>query len=403
MKKRIALVLLVLAAVAVTAWLLWPAQEARESISLTGNIEMTEIQVAFKTPGQIEEIKVAEGDPVKAGSLLASLDDEELLRRREEASAALKAASAKVDELRAQRDFQQESLAGNVEERQSALEAQRSLLQELLSGTRKQQIEEAEAALRRARAHLSKAESDYKRALPLVEHEDISRQQFDQVETAYQGAQAEFEQARQRLDLLREGPRQEDIETARSRVRQAEAQLRLARAGSLEVERLSRSIATAQAEIERAQARLGQIDSQLDDTRALSPIDGVVLLKSSEAGEVVAAGSPVLSLADYARPWMRAYIPESLLGRVKLGSPVQVSTDSYPGKVYRGEITFIASEAEFTPRQVLTPEQRSRLVYRIKISLENPQGELKLNMPCDAEIPLQPAREEDLKEEESTA
>ncbi|HSR66406.1 MAG TPA: efflux RND transporter periplasmic adaptor subunit [Acidobacteriota bacterium] len=400
--KKTGLALLVLAGLAVTAWLLWPVPQASDRISLTGNIEMTEVQVAFKRAGRIEEIRVAEGEPVEAGSLLASLDDEELRQRRREALAALKAASARVDELRAQRAFQQESLESTVEERQSALQAQRSLLQELLSGTRKQEIEEADAALRRARSRLSKAESDYKRAQPLVEHEDISRQQFDQVETAYQTAQAEAEQASQRLDLLREGPRQEDIEAARSRVRQAQAQLRLAQAGSLDIERLSRSIETARAEIERAQARVSQIESQLDDTQALSPIDGVVLLKSGQAGEVVAAGTPILSLGDYARPWMRAYIPENLLGRVKLGSPVQVSTDSYPGKVYRGEITFIASEAEFTPRQVLTPEQRSRLVYRIKISLENPRGELKLNMPCDVEIPLQPARQ-DLNEEEPAA
>ncbi|HSR52968.1 MAG TPA: efflux RND transporter periplasmic adaptor subunit [Acidobacteriota bacterium] len=387
MNKRITVLLLGLAAAACGG-------QDGDRISLTGTIEMTEVQVAFKMPGRIEEISVREGDRVTQGDLLARLDADELQQRRQEAQAAVKAASARVEELRAQRTFQQESLAGNIEERQSAWQAQKAVLDELLAGSRPQEIEEAEAALRRTRSRLDKARSDLQRAQPLVEHEDISAQQFDQLQTAVETAQAEVEQASQRLDLLREGPRREDIETARSRLRQAQAQQKLARAGRLEVERLSRAIKTAQAEIERAQARVGQIDTQLEDTRAYSPIDGVVLLKSSEAGEVVAAGTPLLTLGDQDRPWMRGYVPEGLLGRVELGAKVNVTTDSYPDKVYEGEITFISSEAEFTPRQVLTPEQRSRLVYRIKISLENPRGELKLNMPCDAEIPLQPASQE---------
>ena len=119
-------------------------------------------------------------------------------------------------------------------------------------------------------------------------------------------------------------------------------------------------------------------------------MDGVVLVKSSEPGEVLAAGTTVVTLGNLAQPWLRAYINEQDLGRVKLGTAVKVTTDSFPGKTYTGRISFIASEAEFTPKQIQTHEERIKLVYRIKIDVDNPAGELKSNMPADAEIPLPP-------------
>ncbi len=119
-----------------------------------------------------------------------------------------------------------------------------------------------------------------------------------------------------------------------------------------------------------------------------SPIDGVVLVKSAEIGEVVAAGTTVVSIGDIDHPWMRGYINERDLGRIKLGMPAKVTSDSYPGKTYAGHITFISPQAEFTPKQIQTQEERVKLVYRIKIDVENPNRELKSNMPVEAELVL---------------
>jgi HlyD family secretion protein len=120
----------------------------------------------------------------------------------------------------------------------------------------------------------------------------------------------------------------------------------------------------------------------------VAPIDGVVLLKAAEAGEVVAAGTTIVSIGDLDHPWLRAYINETDLGRVHLGGAVSLSTDSYPDKKYEGRISFIASEAEFTPKQIQTKEERVKLVYRVKIEVNNTDHELKNNMPVDAEIVL---------------
>jgi HlyD family secretion protein len=131
------------------------------------------------------------------------------------------------------------------------------------------------------------------------------------------------------------------------------------------------------------------LNTQIDDTVAVSPVDGVVLVKSADIGEIVAAGTTILKVGDIEHPWLRGYIPETALGRVKLGQKVRITTDSYPGKEYIGRISFIASEAEFTPKQIQTEEERVKLVYRIKVDVDNRLRELKSNMPADAVVLLE--------------
>jgi HlyD family secretion protein len=139
-----------------------------------------------------------------------------------------------------------------------------------------------------------------------------------------------------------------------------------------------------EAELERARAQLAVLEVQLSERVLKSPVAGVVLSKNAERGEVVAGGAPVVTIGEMAKPWLRGYIAERHLGRVKPGQAAEVTTDSYPGKKYAGRVTFISSEAEFTPKQIQTEDERQKLVYRIKIELENPRLELKLNMPADA-------------------
>ena len=128
--------------------------------------------------------------------------------------------------------------------------------------------------------------------------------------------------------------------------------------------------------------------TQIDDTVVVAAIDGVVLVNSAEIGEVLAAGTTVVTIGDINHPWPRAYVNETDLGRVKLGQTARLTTDSYPGKTYPGRVSFISSEAEFTPKQIQTREERVKLVYRIKIDVDNQSHDLKSNMPVDSEIQL---------------
>jgi HlyD family secretion protein len=232
------------------------------------------------------------------------------------------------------------------------------------------------------------ARADWERAQTLYKNQDISTSQFDQARTKFSAATAQLAQAEQRLALVREGPRKEEIAGARAQLARSQAAVRTAEANRIELRRKEQELAARRAEIDRARAQAGMTEAQLGDTTIASPIDGVVLTKSAEQGEVIAAGTPIVSIGDIDHPWLRAYVSETDLGRVKLGAKVNLTTDSYPGKVYTGTISFISSEAEFTPKQIQTKEERVKMVYRIKVDVDNRARELKNNMPVDAEIPL---------------
>ena len=161
-----------------------------------------------------------------------------------------------------------------------------------------------------------------------------------------------------------------------------------AEASRLEIKRKEQEVDTRRAQIAQARAQVGVIDAIIADGTVTAPLDGIILEKSAEIGEVVAAGTTIATLGNINKPWLRGYIREQDHGRVKLGMKVRITTDSFPDKVYEGRLSYIASEAEFTPKQIQTPEERVKLVYRIKIEADNPQQELKLNMPASAEILL---------------
>jgi len=174
----------------------------------------------------------------------------------------------------------------------------------------------------------------------------------------------------------------------RRQLARADAALRVSEANRLELRRKEEDLHARRADVARAAAQVGMTETQIDDTVVTSPVDGVVLVKSAEVGEVLAAGTTVVTIGDIDHPWLRGYINETDLGRVKIGSPATLTTDSYKGRTYPGRVSFISSASEFTPKQIQTKEERVKLVYRIKIDVDNPQRELKSNMPVDAEIQL---------------
>jgi HlyD family secretion protein len=389
MKKRLIplILIVVVAAVAFAAWR-WFGDNHNGGIRVSGNIELTEVNISFKIPGKLVERAADEGDSVKRGMVVARLDQEQLLAQLDRARAALAAAQSLRTQLDTSIRYQAETVEGTVAARQADLRQAEARLAELLAGSRSQEKDQARAAVERTQAEYDRAAKDFERAKVLIKNEDISAADFDQFRTRFETAGASLKQAREQLALVLEGPRQENIEAARAQLAQTRAALRLAEAQRLELQRRKQEIATREAEIAQRKAEIALIESQLNDSIAVSPIDGVVLVKGAEPGEVLAAGTTVLTVGDLGHPWVRAYISETDLGRVKIGAKVKVTTDSFPGKVYWGRVTYISSEAEFTPKQIQTPEERAKLVYRIKVDVDNANGELKSNMPADAELVL---------------
>jgi HlyD family secretion protein len=390
MKKRIIVIIVVLAAVAagVYAYRSGIGRTPDDRIMVSGNIELTEVNIAFKTAGRLIERTVDEGDSVKKGQIVARLDRAELEAQREREAAGLASAQSQLAQAQTALEWEQANLAGDVQQRKADLASNESRLQELKNGSRPQEIQESRATVEAAQSELDRAKRDWDRAQTLYKNDDISTEQFDQYRNRWQSADAAIKQAQQRDALVQAGPRVEVVQAAEGQVEKARGALKMADANTLEIKRREQELVTRRDEIERAKASLALIDAQLADTIAYSPVDGVVLVKSADVGEVLGVGTTVVTVGDIDHPWLRGYVNETALGKIKVGAKAKVTTDSYPGKVYDGRVSFIASEAEFTPKQIQTQEERVKLVYRIKIELDNPRRELKSNMPADAQIVL---------------
>jgi HlyD family secretion protein len=319
---------------------------------------------------------------------VARLDRDQLQAQKDQQQAALASARSQLAQAQTALEWEKATLAADVEQKRAVLASSDARLLELKHGSRPQEIQESRATVDAAQSELDRAQRDWERAQTLYKNDDISSQQNDQYRNRWEAATAALKQARERDALVQAGPRTEVVDAAAGQVAQARGALKMAEANDLEMKRREQELDTRRAEIERTLAGIALVDSQLADTVAASPVDGVTLVKSADVGEVLGAGTTVLTVGDIDHPWLRGYVNETDLAKVKIGSKANVTSDSYPGKVYPGRVTFISSEAEFTPKQIQTQEERVKLVYRIKIEVENPKRELKSNMPVDAEIVL---------------
>jgi len=254
-------------------------------------------------------------------------------------------------------------------------------LDELEAGSRPQEKLAALSALKAAEAQAARAQVEYDRLIKLREKDQAADLEFQIAKFALDAAKAEAGRADANYKLVEEGPRKETIEQARAALAEAQQRLDMAVNGP-RVE----TIDQARARVGQAQAALRAARTRLGYASLASPMSGVVLSKNVEPGEYVAPGTPIVTVADLTHIWLRAYINETDLEKVKLGQKVRVTTDALPRREYVGRVAFISSQAEFTPKTVQTAQERVKLVYRIKIDIENPKQELKPGMPADAEI-----------------
>jgi HlyD family secretion protein len=325
MKRRAAAAVVMAAALVVAALAVrgaWRAGAGEDAaVAGSGVVETVEADLSFLAAGRVAEIGVVEGDRVEAGALLARLDAAELEARRDVADAQLAVAAA--------------------------------LLAELERGSRPEEVAQAAAAAEAAARRLDEAARVLERTRTLHGEDAVSREALDAAETAHQIAVAQLAQAREHAALVRQGPRRERVDGQRAAVRQAAAQL-------------------AQAEAVLAHAVI------------VAPFPGVITVRHRHPGEAVAAGAPVLTLADPDDRWVRIYGAGDEIGRVVLGQRATIYGDDDPARAYEGRVTFIASQAEFTPRNVQTPRERVKLVYAVKVAiLGDPGHVLKPGVPAD--------------------
>jgi HlyD family secretion protein len=378
-KAKLILIVPILVAAAVLTYIYVSRQLDHDSgvIRVSGNMEVTDVELSFRIPGWVAARPVDEGQSVAAGQLVAELDPNELSQEVELRKRQADAAKAALDELLA--GSRPEEIAAADE----AVKQAQSKVDELVAGSRPQEIAAAKAAVASAQAETDFRKLDLDRAVQLNQSHNATQQELDAARTAYDMAKARLHQAGEQFKLVEEGPRKEEIDQAKAALAQARQKYDLVKKGP-RVE----TIDQARAVLQQAQQALAISQTHLGYCTLRSPVNGTVLSKNVEPGEYVAAGTPIVTAANLDDIWLRAYVSETDLGRVKLGGKARVTTDTYPGKSYQGVITFIADQAEFTPKNVQTPKERVKLVYRVKVAVANPNRELKPGMPADAEIEL---------------
>ncbi|MBP1610606.1 MAG: secretion protein HlyD family protein, partial [Acidobacteria bacterium] len=279
-------------------------------ISLSGNIELTQVNLAFKTAGKLVDLPIEEGTEVRQGAVIAHLDADQLQKQQAREQASLAVAESQMVQQKTAIQYQKASLEADIEMRQAALRQVEARLQQLLAGSRAQEIQQAKAQAEEARTQHALAKEDWERAQVLYKNDDISSSQRDQYKARFDATQAALKQAEERHSLVLEGPRKEDIEAARAQVEQASASVKLSEAARLELRRREEELVTRKAQIEQARAQLAIVESQIADATVMSPINGIVLVKSAEVGEILAAGTTLATLGDLDKPWLRGYIKE---------------------------------------------------------------------------------------------
>ncbi len=326
-KPIVVLVVLVLAgAIGAGVWG-YRRDHAGEStaIVLHGNVEIRQVELAFNAAGRIEQVLATEGERVNKGQLLATLDIERLRRAAAEA--------------------------------QAQVAAQQQVVARLEAGSRPEEIRKARADAQAARVDVANAQAHYKRQKELVAQRFVAQQQADDAEFALQAARARLRAAEQMQRLAELGPRKEDIEAAR-------------------------------ANLAADQAALAVVERDLQEGSLFAPSDGVIENRILEPGDMASPQKPVFTLALTEPLWVRAYVSEPELGKIRVGTRAQISTDSFPDKRYRGWVGFISPTAQFTPKSVETQEVRTTLVYQVRVFVCDPQQQLRLGMPATVVIPL---------------
>ncbi len=309
------------------------------SVRVSGHVEATEVQVAPEVGGRLVELRADEGTRVNAGDVVARLDQRDT--------------ALQIDRARAER---------------AAAEAQLRLLQ---AGARPEDIRQAEAQVDVAQADVAAAEAEARAAAI-----DLAR--FEALLEANAGSQKQRDDARARVDVGRERVRaaSEGVKAARETV------VRL-RAGARREE-----IDAARASVAAAAAEIAVLEKALQDADVIAPVTGTVTEKLVDSGELVAPRTAIVVVTDLDHAWANLFVPEPLVPRLRLGQPATVFTDA-GGPGIAGTVTYVSPRAEFTPRNVQTADERSRLVYRIKVSVDNRDGVLKPGMPVDAELALE--------------
>jgi HlyD family secretion protein len=356
----------------------------------SGTLEATQAELSFQATGMVEKIPVDEGQSVEKGQILAALDRSEYLARYDQANASLDAARVNLDRLELNLEMYKKILPADVERAEAGVNALKAQLEELEAGYRVQDIEKAGHTLSSLRTSMEIAKKDKERYDRLFTENIISEKEHDNAILRYETALKTYESAEANMDLLHEGYREENIRAAKAKLLEGEAVLKQVKSNLDKIDMTRKEIELAEANVRAAEASLILAETQLGFTELKAPFKGIITSRNIEPGEVVSPGQEVFSLADLSYIELKIFVPETDIGKVKPGQNVEVTVDTFPKKVFKGKVSFISPEAEFTPKIIQTHKERVKLVYLVKILIPNDNLDLKPGMPADATLKSEP-------------
>ncbi len=362
--------------IALVALLLFSAllysQRKPQSLHVSGFVEADDIHLGSRLGGRVRAVHVQEGSLVKAGDLLIELEPHDMVAKLNEAEAKLAAQRAKLSRLDAG------LLAGEIAQVSARVDRLKAKVDLLVAGPRQEEIESARALLELADAQADRAKKTHGRLMELISRDarTVTREDMDRAIEDLRVAESMIQARKEQLLQLTKGTRPEELAAAKAELAEATAALELARAGYRSEEKEQ-----ARAEMCAAEAAVAAIQAQMSELKIVAKVGGTVDALELQPGDLVAPNSPVLTLLDLEHLWLRAYIPQDQLF-LKPGDQVEVTVDSFPGKRFTGEVGFVAGQGEFTPRNVQTPEERAKQVFRIKVRLPADSG-LRVGMGAD--------------------
>jgi HlyD family secretion protein len=385
LKKRLILIVFLVLLLGVGVLVYWGQHKERiGELYYSGTIDATQANLAFQVNGRVREVFFDEGQAVKKNQLIAILEQEEFKARRDQAHSNLIQSQENRKQLEALLEINRKVLPAEVERVEASVQALQSQLAELEAGYRVQEVDQARYAYEQTEFALEEARKDKIRYDRLFERKIISENDKDAIDLKYENALKEYERAKKAYELRKEGYRKETIAAARSRLVEGRAALQQAKDNLRRIEAGEREVAAAEAQVLSAEAAFELAKIQLKHTELCAPFDGILVSRNVEPGEVVSPGREVISVADLSEVDLKIFVAETEIGRVKPGQKAEVKIDTFPSKTYTGTVTYISPEGEFTPKIIQTHKERVKLVYLVKMTIANPNLELKPGMPADA-------------------
>jgi len=371
-------VILIIGAAAFLAWwfLIRQAPVPKNVITLSGRIEGDDSVVAAKTSGRIRDIRVREGDVVKAGDVIATLDDEQAAAREQQAKSATQEADTRVTHAQQQIEVLNEQLKQTrLTVDQATVDAQGRVHQA------EAQVATAEANLSQAQAGYEQARYDAERFTRLAKSGDVSDRQREQARTTAEAQAALVESTKKQVAAVRGA-----LTAARANLQNPAIRSSQASAVQKQIAQARSDVGSAEADAERTRAQLQEAQANRNDLNIVAPFDGTIATRTAEPGEVVNPGTPIVTMLDLSKVYLRGFVPEGDIGRVKLGQTARVYLDSNPRQPIEAVVSRIDPEAAFTPENTYFRDDRVKQVVGIKLLIKSPTGAAKPGMPADGEV-----------------